>query len=260
MQKRARARTALVGLLCALGLAGVLAGVQAATDAPGATDWSMNATVIEACSCPMFCQCYFNTKPAGHAPGGGHEGHGAGHFCRANNAYKVNKGHYGATKLDDAKFWISADLGDDFADGEFEWAVVTFDKKLTEAQRNGIAAIVSKHLFPVKWKSLTTAIGDIDRWEYTTDTAVATLDGGKTAEVRLRRPAASGMTADPIVIRNLKYWGAARNDGFVLMGPNEVQAYRVGPHAFEYKGTNGFMVTFDLSAKDVPKAVADRRP
>ncbi len=28
--------------------------------------WALNATVIEACTCPMFCQCYFDSKPAGH--------------------------------------------------------------------------------------------------------------------------------------------------------------------------------------------------
>jgi hypothetical protein len=30
----------------------------------------------------------------------------------------------------------------------------------------------------------------------------------------------------------------------------ETDAYRVGPNAFEYKTTNGFMVTFDMSSKD----------
>src|SRR5215210_3848661 len=44
-------------------------------------DWAMNATIIEACSCPMFCQCYFDTKPAAHADAGDaadpHAGHGA---------------------------------------------------------------------------------------------------------------------------------------------------------------------------------------
>jgi hypothetical protein len=35
------------------------------------------------------------------------------------------------------------------------------------------------------------------------------------------------------------YVAAPRNDGCVLM-PNEVEAYRVGPNAFEFKGTNGF--------------------
>ena len=91
----------------------------------------------------MFCQCYFNAEPAGHAATG-HEGHAGGtkHFCKANNAYRINKGHYGATNLDGAKFWIAADLGDDFTDGEMEWAVLYFDKKLTPEQRAGVGAIV----------------------------------------------------------------------------------------------------------------------
>ena len=60
-------------LVAAIGLAAGAAAVHVA--ATPAADWAMNATVIEACSCPMFCQCYFNTKPASH---GGHEGHGGG--------------------------------------------------------------------------------------------------------------------------------------------------------------------------------------
>ena len=107
----------------------------------------MNATVIEACSCPMFCQCYFNAEPAGHVavrrPRRARRRR-AKHFCRANNAYQVNKGHYGATNLDGAKFWIAADLGDDFSDGEMEWAVLYFDKKLTAEQRAGIGAIARR--------------------------------------------------------------------------------------------------------------------
>jgi hypothetical protein len=219
--------------------------------APAAEDWAMNATVIEACSCPMFCQCYFNAKPAGHATAG-HEGHGAQHFCRANNAYKVNKGHYGATNLDGAKFWIATDLGGDFSATPpvMDWAVLYFDKSLTPAQREGIGAIAGK-IFPVKWKSFQTAEATIDKWEFTKDEAHALLDGGKSGEVKLKRM--PGMTAEPVVITNLVYWGAPRNDGFVLM-PNVVEAYRVGPKAFEYKGTNGFMLTLDISSKDFAKA------
>ena len=225
-------------------------------------DWALNATVIEACSCPMFCQCYFNTKPAGHTAdaGGGHAahaGHGAAagasqHFCKANNAYKVNKGHYGATSLDGAKFWVAADLGDDFADGELDWAVVYMDKSLTPAQREGIGAILP-HMFPMKWKSMKMAEGVIDTWRFDKDGAVALLDGGKTAEVRLK--AFPGMRGEQVVVKNLPYWGAARNDGFVMM-PNEVEAYRVGPNAFEYKGTNGFMLTLDMASSDIAAAPA----
>jgi hypothetical protein len=204
----------------------------------------MNATVIEACSCPMFCQCYFNTKPAAHAGHGG-AGH---HFCRFNNAYKVNKGHHGATRLDGAKFWITGDLGDEFADGEMEWAILYFDKSLAKEQRDAIGTIAG-HLFPVKWKSFEVKEGVIDTWQFTKDEAHALLDGGKTAEVKLVR-ASTTMTAAPAVLKNIRYWGAPRHDGFVMM-PNVVEAYRVGPKAFEYKGTNGFMLTLDISSKDV---------
>src|SRR5262245_2670563 len=83
------------------------AAQQAKSNQQPEPDWAMNATIIEACSCPMFCQCYFDTKPAAH--GGEHAAHGgaaAEHFCKMNNAFKVNSGHYGDTKLDGAKFWV----------------------------------------------------------------------------------------------------------------------------------------------------------
>src|SRR5687767_15748245 len=80
-------------------------------------DWALNTTVIEACTCPMFCQCYFASQPAGHHQ---HDGKTT-HYCKFNNAYKINKGHYGATRLDGAKFWISGDLGGDFSHGQMDW-------------------------------------------------------------------------------------------------------------------------------------------
>ena len=215
--------------------------------AAGETAWSMNATAIEACSCPMFCQCYFNAAPAGHAGHEGHEGH-ADHFCKFNNAYKVNKGMYGATKLDGAKFWIYGDLGGDFSQGKMDWAVVTFDRKTTPEQRKAIGEICGK-LFPVQWNSLTTAEGDI-AWNGGKDEAWATLDDGKTAEVRLSTASLNrDVKSEPMVMRNLKYWGSSKNDGFVMM-PNTIETLKTGDKAYEYKGTNGFMLTFDISSKD----------
>lgn len=210
-------------------------------------DWSMNATIIEACSCPMFCQCYFATSPAGH-----HEGHDTSHYCKFNNAYKVNRGSYGDTDLTGAKFWVAGDLGGEFADGEMDWAVLTFDPTVTPAQREGIAAALGK-VYPVKWKSFTVAKDAAVEWTATKDSATARLDGGKAGEVVLMR--GPGMTEEPVVIHNLRYWGVPRNDGFVLM-PNKVEAYRVGDKAFEYKGTNGFMITFDINSKDAMAAGA----
>lgn len=240
-----RSRLSLVSVVLA-SLALVAFGPRQAK-AAAAGDWAMNATIIEACSCPMFCQCYFSTKPAAHA--GAHAEHGGAaseHFCRANNAYRVNKGNYGSTKLDGAKFWIGMDLGAEFSDGEMDWAVLHFDPAVTKEQREGIQAAMGK-LYPVKWKSFTVGADAPIEWTATKDRAVAKLDGGKSGEVALARWA--GNTNDPVVIHNLKYWGAPRNDGFVLM-PNEVEAYRLTDKAFEYKGTNGFMITFDITSKD----------
>ncbi len=237
-----------VTLLVATG--GLLAGIGflpfsglTASEAPA--EWSMNGTIIEACSCPMFCQCYFNTEPAAH---GGH-GHGdEGHFCRFNNVFRVNQGHYGDTSLDGARFWVAGDLGSNFADGTLDWAVVHFDPEVTEAQRQGILAVLGP-LYPAEWSSFEIGADKPVEWRADKERAVALLDGGTAGEVRLARPA-QAMTDEPVVIRNLRYWGAPRNDGFVLM-PNEVEAYRVGPKAFEFRGTNGFMITFDISSKDV---------
>jgi hypothetical protein len=206
--------------------------------------WSMNATIIEACSCPMFCQCFFNTKPASHG-----EHNSGGHFCRFNNSFRVNKGKYGTTDLAGMKFWVAGDLGGDFAQGQMDWAVLTFDPAVSKGQRDALAVILAQ-LYPVKWRSFTIEKDAPMEWSYTKDRAVARLGGGKIAEVVLQRY--PGMSDGPIVIHNLRYWGAPRNDGFILM-PNEVNAYRSGPKAFEFRNTNGSMITVDISSADIAK-------
>jgi Protein of unknown function (DUF1326) len=224
----------------------IAVGVWAAEQsAKSAADWAMNASIIEACSCPMFCQCYFNTSPAGH---GGHEGHGeGGHFCKFNNAYKINHGHAGSVKLDGAKFWVAGDLGSDFSKGQMDWAVLTFDPAVKPEQREAIKTILG-HVYPVKWGSFTVANDSAMEWTASKEKAEAKMDGGKTGEVVLKK--FPGMTDEPVVMKNLKYWGVPRNDGFVMM-PNEVEAYRAGDKPFEFKGTNGFMITLDITSKDV---------
>jgi Protein of unknown function (DUF1326) len=236
------------------------AAKKAAAPAADPTDWAMNATIIEACSCPMFCQCYFSTEPAAHSDAhAGHAGHGeAGgeHYCKFNNAYKVNKGHYGDVKLDGATFWLAGDLGDDFSKGQMNWAVLTFDPSVKPEQRAGIITAM-RAAYPVTWKSFTVGKDASVEWNGGKDRAVAKLNGGKDAEVALNRWPGSN-AAEPVVIHNLKYWGAPRNDGFIMM-PNEVQAYRAGDKPFEFKGTNGFMITLDINSRDVAAADAKEK-
>ena len=216
------------------------------TPSTSASDWDFNATIIEACSCPMFCQCYFNMQPASHH---GHAGGSGEHFCRFNNAFKVNKGQAGAVKLDGVKFWVAGDLGGDFSKGQMDWAVLTFDPSVTKEQREAVGQILG-HVYPVKWNSFSIAKDADMEWTAEGRSAHARLGGGKIAEVALRHPEASASSDGPIVIKNLKYFGVPRNEGFIMM-PNEVEAYRIGDKAFEYKGTNGFMITIDIASRDM---------
>jgi hypothetical protein len=62
-----------------------------------------------------------------------------------------------------------------------------------------------------------------------------------------------GMKGAPVVIQNLPYWGASQNDGFVVM-PNTVEALRTGDKPFEFHGSNGFMITFNVDANTAPPA------
>lgn len=235
------------GLIFVLTVLAAATIVIAGEEAKKTPDWSMNATIIEACSCPMFCQCYFNPAPAGHhSHGAKHKGKAvAEHYCKFNNAFKVNHGTYGDTSLDGAKFWVAGDLGGDFSKGKMNWAVLTFDPAVTPQQRQGIMTTLGK-LYPVEWASFKVAKDQPMDWQATKDAASARLNGGKAAEVVLTR--GPGMNDESPVIHNLRYWGAPHNDGFVLM-PNSVEAYRLGDKAFEFKGTNGFMITFDISSK-----------
>jgi hypothetical protein len=229
-------------LAAAAFLAAFLAG-RAGGAAPQG-DWALNATTIEACSCPMFCQCYFeHTKPAAHH-GAGHD---AQHFCRANLAHKVNRGHYGGVKLDGAKFWEAADLGGDFTKG-FDWMRLHFDPAVTKEQRAAILEIYNGHVKPLPYGSFEVGEDAEISWHATGDRAEAKLAGGRLGEVVLRRN--PSLSTEPARILHVPYFGAARHDGFVLM-PNEVEAYRAGEKPFEFRGTTGFMITYELTSADV---------
>ena len=214
-------------------------------------DWAVNMTVMETCSCPVFCQCFFTGKPP--ATCSMNMGDDKMMFCRFNQAYKVNFGHYGSIKLDGTMFWFAGDAGEDFAFKKLPWAVLTFDSSVTREQRQALTTILHMiHFYrPDRWNSYTVAKSSFMNWSFTPDTAKATLDNGKTAEVILQR-LDGGMNNNPVTMNNMDYFGYPRNSGFLLM-PNEVEAYRVGDKAFEYKGTNGLVTTVDMNSGDFKK-------
>ncbi|WP_163338064.1 DUF1326 domain-containing protein [Desulfopila sp. IMCC35008] len=206
-------------------------------------DWHFNGTAIEACSCPMFCQCYFNTYPALHKS----EEHGAEHFCKFNMAYIINEGSYGETDLTGVKFWIAGDLGDSWKDGEADWAVLTFQPGTTDAQKAGVAAALG-HIFPISWQSFVVAEDAEIEWKANQERAEARLAGGDSGHIILNKW--QGIDNKTGILTNISYMGSPRNTGFKMM-PNELEAWKVGDKAFEFRGTTGFMITIDMSSKDI---------
>src|SRR5262249_24052538 len=180
-------------------------------------DWAVNATIIDGCSCRMLCPCIFGSpSTVGSAATHQHAGHRS---CYFNQAFRVNRGHYGKVRLDGLKFWFAGDKGDAKAVG------LTLEPFATSEQRAAIRVLMS-HFLPLKWTSFTEGSDAGIDWRAEAVRAEAKLDGGRAAEVVLtRNPGATG--EGTTVIKNMRYFAAAGNDGFNIM-PVQFITYRPG--------------------------------
>jgi len=201
-------------------------------------DFEITASYIEACSCDMFCPCYFNDHATAH---------GNVHFCKANLVLKVDQGHYKTTKLDGVKAWVTTDLGSEWAKGKADWLVVTFDPKITSEQEAAMTDILFQ-LYPMKFNVL-----GVDKvpfaWEIKEDMAHARLENGK-GEVILERVKGDNPNKE-IVMHNLKYWASQSNTGF-RMWKNKRHSYEGHGQKFDFSGTNGFLITIHFSGQAKP--------
>ena len=110
----------------------VLALAASLAAAPGGSSWRMKADYVEACSCHLFCQCYFSDSH-------GHK-HAEHPFCEFNMAVTVREGHSGNVDLANTKYWLTGDLGDKWGtENKATWVTVSFDPKTTQAQRDALA-------------------------------------------------------------------------------------------------------------------------
>jgi len=116
----------------------VLALAASLAAAPGGSSWRIKADYLEACSCHLFCQCYFN-KQAEHP------------MCEFNMAVTVREGHSGNVDLRNAKYWLTGDIGDKWGtQKKGTWVVVSFDPKTTKEQRDALAPIILK-TYGLEW-------------------------------------------------------------------------------------------------------------
>jgi hypothetical protein len=209
----------------------LLSGTTASSSPRANNDFAITSTYIEACSCDMFCPCYFNTHSMAH----GHD-----HYCRANLVFKVDQGHYKDVKLDGAKVWLATDLGSDWSTGKDSWIVATYDSSVTPEQKAALGDIIGQ-LYPFKWGWMKTDTAAFS-WNIDTKTGVATAkrDDGK-AEVVLDRWKGDN-PSEETVLKNVKYWNAQSNDGF-RMWKSRRERYEGQGQKFDYSDSNGFLIT-----------------
>ena len=184
--------------------------------------WGIKADYIEACSCAMFCQCYFNTEPDG------------GMKCEFNNAVRIAQAHVGDVKLDGKKFWISGDLGGDFSKGTMKSAVITFDTGTNKAEKDAIVFLIGK-IYPVTWKEVNMDEAPIT-WEKNGMNGHAKL--GDKGEVTLEGIA--GADGKQAKMDHVKYWGAQKNTGFFLA--YGTHHYKGFGHDYSIEKMNGFFI------------------
>jgi len=206
-----------------------LAVTAVAADVPN----QLRLQYIEACSCDLFCPCYFND----HAS---HQGSGA-HSCTFNNVGRVLSGKYGDVNLTGIKFWLAGDLGSDWATkGQADWLIATFEPKATKEQKDAMMAILTK-TYPVKWSSV-----QFDTWTISPEnkTAHAKMANGK-GEVTLNA-ANGGDGTNPPRVDNTKYFAATWNSAFNLYHSDHY--YKGFGKDYSLKHANGFVITVEQTS------------
>jgi hypothetical protein len=183
-------------------------------------------------------------------------------MCQANNVYKFRKGsHYGDVDLSDQIVWVNLDLGGEWHKNPgpgmpTEWAVVTFDKKSTPAQREAIGKVINT-VFPVKWKKFSTREDSIT-WQDDAKSAHATMASGMS-EISLDKT--STLRPDknePVVIKNLQYWFSGSNEGFVLAYSTHRFNGADGNPKYSYSKRNGFTIAWTAKGDVAAPKVAAR--
>ena len=226
--------------------AAALIALIAAKPADRAGTYDVTGDVIEACSCPLFCSCYFNSEP--NNP----------HMCQFNMAYQFRPGsHWGNVDLSHARVWLSGDLGGEaLSKGNAAYLMVSFDKKTTPAQREAIGNALGK-IYPVKWAKMETREDQIEWHHDSADKADHAKLASGMAEVSLDRGQWES-TKTPTIIKGLKYFGATSNDGFVPL--KSTHYFHGDALKYDLKDMNGFFITVHSKGKIEAPAQQSGRP
>ena len=156
-------------LIVLIGTVAVRAGSPKAAANDSTQHWEIAGTLTEACTCSVPCTCNFGEAPSPH------------HYCWSVFSLEIEKGHYGAVKLDGLHLAVAHAQSD---------RVAYIDESATPDQAAALKAIGSKILAEHNFSGVF-------------DTAKITQEiGDATARVQLGN--AGGFDADYIIGRDGK--------------------------------------------------------
>lgn len=186
---------------------------------PAGTPYSLQAQLVETCSCDLFCPCFTGGKPTHHS-------------CDAQVGFIIKKGNVGSVKLDGMKVHYAGVLG--------QSTYFTFEPSATEAQIDAFKQI-AKAIYGDYWPAPSDIVKAPIDIQIAGDTATVKT---KDSEVVLKKFQGEN-PAQPSVVQNVKYFNA-RNNGFVLY-PAEKHEYTGHGQAFHYSKNNGFLIEIEAA-------------
>ena len=224
----------------------------AAAPADKSKTYSVTADTIESCSCPLFCSCYFGPSADEH-------------MCQANNVYKFRPGQplrqrrpLQSDRLDRRSIWAASGTTSPGPGMPTEWAVLTFDKGTTKAQRDAIVKVVNT-VFPVKWKHFSTREDTIE-WHNDADEAAREAGQRPGRDLpRQDRDAAPGQEharrgqEPPVLVLQLQRRIRPRHTGTHSFGGDAA----ANAPKFTYEKRNGFTIAWTAKGDIKPEKSGD---
>ena len=96
------------------------------------TEWRLSGDWIKNCNCAFGCPCDFNARPT----------HGN---CQGLAGMRIERGHFGSTRLDDLSFFVVVDFPGPLHEGNGTLQAI-IDERATAEQRDALFQILSgKH-------------------------------------------------------------------------------------------------------------------
>jgi hypothetical protein len=205
-------------LIVLVGIVAVRAGSPNAAADDSAQRWTIAGTLTEACTCSVPCTCNFGEAPSPH------------HYCWSVFSLEIEKGHYGAVKLDGLHLAVAHAQSD---------RVAYIDETATPDQAAALKAIGYKILAGRNFSGVF-------------DTAKITQEIGDTS-ARVQLGKAGGFDADyiigldgktPIVVENNTTFNIPRS----TKTKTKIFRYKdAHGNAIDTTATNGNQGKFDWS-------------